>query len=115
MFDLLNREIEEKTDKEEEREGEKLRRHKPDHHWANWLPGFFNYAGTVVHTHPEMALAFIQYMGLIYRAYVDFLGHVWLLYHEGFCMRAALCPSMQWHIPQHIMAQVHDSILSHFG
>ena len=33
-------------------------------------------------------------MDLIYWAYMDFLGHMWLLYDMGFCMRATIHPEM---------------------
>ena len=79
MLKLLNREIEENKKDEEERDRKKMRQCKPNRCWVNWLPGLFIYAGTVVRAQPERALSLIQYMDIIYRAYVDFPGHAWLL------------------------------------
>ena len=50
---------------------------------------------------PAEAFALIQYIDLIYRAYVDFLGHEWLLYDEGFCMRAVMYPEMHRDMHHH--------------
>lgn len=36
------------------------------------------------------------YVDLVYRAYVDFLGHAWPLYDEAFCMCVATHPSLCW-------------------
>ena len=100
VFDLLNRKIEDKKkDKEEEREREKLCWCKSDRCWANCLPVFFIYVGTVVFAYLQRALALIQYMDLIYKAYVDFPGHVCLLYDEGFCMWVVLHPNMHCEVP----------------
>ena len=76
-----------------------MRRHKLDRCWANWLPGFFIYAATVIRVQPERTLSLIQYMDITYMAYVDFPGYAWLLYNQGFRMRAALHPSMRWDVP----------------
>ena len=42
----------------------------------------------------------VQYLDLIYRAYVDYLGHTWLLYDELFRMRVAMHPNIRWDEPQ---------------
>ena len=100
IFELLNRKLEEKKkDKEDEREKETVHRCKSKRCWANWLPRFFIYAGTIVRAQPERAFSLIQYIDLIYRACVDFPGQVWLSYDEGFHMHTAQCPNMHWDVP----------------
>ena len=91
---MLNREVERvRGDKEEDRKKEKI--NKPERCWASWLPGILIYTGTIVKAYPSRAFALIQYIDIIYRAYIDFPGHVWLLYDQGFCMTAAIHPEMR--------------------
>ena len=45
------------------------------------------------------ALSLVQYLDLIYRAHVNYLGHAWLLYDELFRMRAVIHPNLCWDEP----------------
>ena len=72
----------------------------PECSWANRLPGIFIYCGVIVKEQPWRALPLLQYIDLIYRAYVDYQGHAWLLYDKSFHMRAAICPNLHWDLPQ---------------
>ena len=81
IFGLLNKAVEKKDlDKEDEGKKERRRRKKPDRIWANWLLGFFIYAGVIVKAQPWRAQSLFQYLDIIYKAYVDFAGQTWLHY-----------------------------------
>ena len=54
------------------------------------------YADVIVKAQPWHALSLFQYLDLIYRAYMDFLGHSWLTYEQNFHMRASIHMNMHW-------------------
>lgn len=107
LFSLLNTELDEKElEKEDEVGKERYLCKKPEHSWANWLPGYTIYMGTptiymgvIIAAQPWHALSLIQYQDLIYRAYVDFPGHTWLSYNGNFCKCADQEPELQWDEP----------------
>lgn len=50
IFSLLFRELEKKDKGDlDEKDNEKRKNRKVDRTWANWLPGFFIYAGVISH------------------------------------------------------------------
>lgn len=75
IFSLLFRELE-KKDKEDldEKDKEKLKKQKVDRTWANWLPGFFIYAGVISQAQPWHGASLWQYVDIIYKAYTGFTG-----------------------------------------
>ena len=83
VFDLLNQDVDSK-ELEKEYEVDKQRRwnRKPEHSWANWLTGFLIYFRVIVKEQPWRAQSLGPYLDLIYRAYVDFPGHTWLIWSE---------------------------------
>ncbi|KAJ7335722.1 hypothetical protein JRQ81_013663 [Phrynocephalus forsythii] len=93
VFDLFNRETEDKTfERLEEKQKEKIRRHKMEWCWTNWLSAFLIYVSTIVRAHPEKAYGLVQYLDMIHQAHMDFAGS--LQYDEGFRMRMACHPTM---------------------
>lgn len=75
LFNLLYREIE-KKDKEEldDKEKEKLQKCKVDRTWANWLLGFFIYAGVISRAQPWRETSLWQYLDIIYKGFSSFSG-----------------------------------------
>ena len=55
--------------------------------------------GVVVKDQPWQALSLFQYLDLIYRVYVDFVGQAWLSYDKEFHMRSAIHPNLRWDEP----------------
>lgn len=50
----------------------KDKQHTTERTYTNWYPGFLIYEGVIVHHQPWRALAMVQYLDIIYKAYTDF-------------------------------------------
>ena len=100
IFGLLNRKVNIKAmNKDDEVEKERCRCHEPDKTRANWLTGFLIYTGVIVKAQPWRAQSLFQYLDPIYRAYMDFPVHTWLIYEENFCLWAVTYPNLRWDEP----------------
>lgn len=63
---------------------------------GNWLPAFIMYTGIISKARQESGAALFKYLDLIYRAYVDFPGPVWLPYDENIRADTAKYPELPW-------------------
>ena len=97
IFSLLNRESEKREkDKVDVMEKERSHRNKPNRSRVNWRLAFIIYAGIIIKVQPWRAFSLFKQLDLIYRAYMDFPGHAWLLYNEVIHIHAPIHPAMWW-------------------
>lgn len=79
FFNLLFCKVEKKNKEDlEDKDKGWLKKQKLDRTWANWLLGYFIYAGLLVHHQPQKATALFQYVD-IYRTYRDFVRSTWII------------------------------------
>ncbi|XP_067323632.1 uncharacterized protein [Anolis sagrei] len=97
MFSLYFRELDkkEKEDLDEERK-EKLKNRRVERNWKNWIACYTIYASLLVEAHPYRAKALFKYQNIIYGAYVNYTGQVWLVYDSRFRSEAATMPNKRW-------------------